>query len=279
MKFLIQLQNGGNTAQTKIDGTLDTLLKNLLTNEANELIKKNNLNRSSVLAPYKYLYITKETGKEYVFPLASQSASFSSLSNSWSNSDLLPAPLQKAADGLFSLMEAGSKVSNFASNITDFLKGGGDTGNNREMAKSYVYPQNGDSINVSFTLYNTTKLNAWKENYKFLFLFYMRNLPMRTDFASYVPPLLYDVIIPGVKQLPVCGVETLNIIPKGMTRVLTCENFIAGDDKNASSLAVNVPEAWEVNIRFKSLIGSSMNLMIEGVYGGHKITTETSDEV
>lgn len=271
------VKEGSGKVKTVAEGLVSTMIKGLLSEKAQKLVAKNNLSVSSVLAPYKYLYITEETGKNYRFPLANASGSFTPLKNNWGNSDKLPGFLQKALDTGFNAMDAVSAYTNFGTNILDFQNGGGDIGNFREMAKSFTYPQNGDGVTVNFTLYNTTKLNAWKENYKFLFLFYLRNLPMRIDFASFVPPLLYDVLVPGIKQLPVCCVEGLNIVPRGMTRVLTCENFLAGNNKNDKSMVVNVPEAWEVTINFRSLIANSMNLMIEGVYGGYKISTETSN--
>lgn len=279
--FSDMLKSGLDTVNDTANGFINAMLKKLLSSDAQKLVAANNLSQSTALAPYKYLYITQETGKKYRFPLASQSSSFTPLKNSWGNTDKLPGFLQKAMDGALDTMEAVSKFTNFATNIIDFQGGGGnDIGNVREMAKSYTYAANGDIVTVNFTLYNTTKIDAWKDNYRFLFLFYLRNLPMRTDFASFIPPLLYDVLVPGVKQLPVCAVENLQIKPLGLTRLLTCENFLASAGKQQGNpMAVNVPEAWEVTITFRSLIANSMNLMIEGVYGGYKISTETSEDL
>lgn len=248
-------------------------LKSIFTEGFNNLLEGNNLS-SDLLAPYKYLYITQETGKKYVFPLANNSATFSPVKNVWGNGNKLPDFLQKPLDAVNAALNVMSIGANLANNLTNTISGkGDDTGNIKELAKSYSYPQNGDQVTVNFTLYNTTKLNAWKENYKFLFLFTLRNMPMRIDNASFVPPLLYDVIIPSLKRLPVCSVEGINIVPKGMIRTLSCENFLASD---GSKMIVNVPEAWEVTINFRCLIGTSMNLILAGAYGG--LNVETSSE-
>lgn len=143
-----------------------------------------------------------------------------------------------------------------------------------EVAKTFQYNTEGDNINTQFTLYNTTRLNAWKDNYRFLYLFTLRNLPFRIDATTFIPPLLYDVVVPGIKRLPVCYVSSLDITPKGMMRTLTCENFLGGE----GNITVNVPEAWEVNINFQCLIGKSANMMLDGIIGGLDITTSTSEE-
>ena len=162
-------------------------------------------------------------------------------------------------------------------NFNNIINGSGDdTGNNRELAKSYQYPQDGDSVKVSFTLYNTTKLDAWKQNFKFIFLFALRNLPIRIDVSSFLPPLLYDIIVPGSKRLPVCSVEQLHIKPVGMVRTLEIANFL---EPNESGIIVNVPEAWQVDITFRSLIGHSANLMLSAVIGAKlKVKSKTTTE-
>lgn len=252
--------DSGGTSLSSFAGELKKMFEGV-TEGMQSLIKNNNLN-SSVLLPYQYLYITKATGKKYVFPLANNFASFSPLKNQWGNGTKLPGFLQQGIDLAYKLADGLSAGANLVNNAKNFLNGkGDDVGNIREMAKSYVYPQNGDGITVNFTLYNTTKVNAWQENYRFLFLFVLRNLPLRIDVASFVPPVLYDVIVPGVKHLPVCSVEGINVVPKGMIRTLKCKNFVGDGD-----LTVNVPEAWEVTISFRCLIGHAANMVMSGMY-------------
>jgi hypothetical protein len=166
-------------------------------------------------------------------------------------------------------------VNNFIDNVLSFADGkGGDVGNVDETPKAYAYPLDGDTLNVQFVLYNTTRLNTWKDNYRFLLLFVLRNLPMRIDAFGFSPPVLYDIIIPGSKRMPVCSAENIKIVPKGMVRTLSCDNFIKG----SGNLLVNVPEAWEVNITFKSLIGPSANMVLSEMIGNLNITTSVTSE-
>lgn len=253
----------------------DTLNKLIKGTNFDELIKGNNLN-CEIFSPYRFLYITKDsTKKRYVFPLLNGDSSFGTVKNTWGKAQALPGFLQTGLDWL---NEASLYVSggiNFLSNLTGFISGkdSEDIGNVNETAKTFTYPTNGDTLTVNFTLYNTTKINAWKDNYQFLYLFTLRNLPFRIDSASFLPPLLYDIIVPGVKRLPICSVDNIKIAPKGMTRTLSCNNFIKG----SGTIHVNVPEAWEVSITFTSLIATSANMMLAEMIGGLGITAALSE--
>ena len=235
-----------------------------------EMINGNNLN-SEIFSPYRFLYITNDsTKKKYVFPLLNGNSSFGNIKNSWGNAKGLPELLQQNLNywNEKALMVTGG--FNFIQNLMGFLSGdGNDIGNVNETAKTFTYPTSGESINIDFVLYNTTKRDAWKRNYQFLYLFTLRNLPFRIDTSSFLPPLLYDIIVPGVKRLPICCVDSIRVVPKGMTRTLACNNFITG----TGEIYVNVPEAWEVSITFNSLIASSANMMLGEMIGGLNIST------
>ena len=235
-----------------------------------ELLKKNNLN-SDILSPYKYLYITKETGKRYVFPLFNNSATFNSITNAWGedspNSSSDNDKVKKIKDFADSVISG----VNFLNNLNNFISGKGDnTMTSLETAKCYNLNNSGETITTTFNLYNTTKVDAWKENFKFLFLFIARNLPLRIDIASYVPPYLYDIIVPGIKRLPVSYVSNINITPVGMIRTITCDDFLGTGDK----ITVIVPEAWTISISFTSLLAQTFNLLLAGSHGGMKVSTD-----
>ena len=267
-------ESSGTSVKKAINSGLKTIhqtINKLIGNTGfKKMIDGNNLN-SEIFSPYRFLYITNDsTKKKYVFPLLNGNSSFGSIKNSWGNAAGLPELLQQ---GLNYLNEGALMVTgafNFAQNLMGFLSGdGSDVGNVNETAKTFTYPTSGESINIDFVLYNTTKKDAWKRNYQFLYLFTLRNLPFRIDTSSFLPPLLYDIIVPGVKRLPICSVDSIKIVPKGMTRTLSCENFITGSGK----IYVNVPEAWEVGITFTSLIASSANMMLGEMIGGLNIST------
>lgn len=274
------VDKGGDIA-AKFDGFIKDLTNGAA--DMSALIRKNNLG-DSFLFPYKFLYITEETGKKFVFPMLAQSSSFGNVTNTWGGKDSSGGLTGGGQEWAKELNEAMNTISNgitsanylatLTSNISSFLSNtADDVGIIREMAKTYDYPQKGDDITVNFTLYNTTRLNAWKENYKFLFLFILRNLPLRVNVSSFVPPVLYDIIIPGVKHLPVCHVASINANAEGTLRTLSIENFMGG-----GNMLVNVPEAWTVSIKFTSLISSSANLVLSGINSALDISTSSSSE-
>lgn len=242
----------------------------------NTLLESSNLAHNRFFAPYKYLYITNPTEKKFVFPLVTKDSSFGQIKNSWQAAKSLPGALGDMIDSGANLLKTGAVLLNLAQNFKGVTKGENrDEGNIvDEVPKTYAYPKDGESLTVNFTLYNTSKLNAWKDNYRFLLLFVLRNLPMRIDAFSFLPPMLYEVIQPGIKTLPICTAETIKINPLGMTRVLKCPNFI----NNAKELSVNVPEAWDVSITFKSLIPTSANMYLAHLGGISNVSASTSGD-
>ena len=242
------------------------------------LLKNNNLN-SDILSPYRYMYITAPTNKKYVFPLYTTGNTFAPIKNNWSSSaSNLPGILGQAMNTAQDFITGLGAGFNFARNVMNLGKdGGSDIGTViDEKPKQYAYPTDGDTVRVSFTLYNTTKQDAWKENFRFLYLFVFRNLPFRLDTLAYEPPFLYDVIVPGISRYPVCSISALNITPQGATRMMRLKNFLP---QGGDSILVSVPEAWSVTIDFTSLLGQTGNLMLSALSGAINVTTSTNESV
>lgn len=240
------------------------------------LLNSNNLN-DEILNPYRYLYITADTGKRYVFPLTSKDSScFITNKNAWGDPrGGQPAWLKALTKVVNTFNEVAGVTTNLIKNTLSLggdASNADDNGSVREYAKTFTYPTKGDSIKIQFTLYNTTRKNAWRDNFRFLYLFAVRNLPFRTEMMSFTPPLLYDIIVPGIKRLPVCGLSQMKVDPQGMTRLLECDNFISGNGK----IPVNVPEAWSVELTFDSLIATSANLMLANTIG--KLNIDVSSD-
>lgn len=273
----------GSTTDTVLDGvekgieSIKSVISDLTSKfKFDTLLNSSNLAHNRFFTPYKYLYITNPTGKKFVFPLVTKDSSFGQIKNSWQAAKSLPGALGEMIDSGANLLKTGAVLLNLGQNFTAVADGKNrDEGNIvDEVPKTYSYPKDGESLTVNFTLYNTSKLNAWKDNYRFLLLFVLRNLPMRIDAFSFLPPMLYEVIQPGIKTLPICTAETIKINPLGMTRVLKCPNFI----NNAKELSVNVPEAWDVSITFKSLIPTSANMYLAHLGGISNVSASTSGD-
>ena len=253
---------------------MTALLDNVFTN-TKSLRSRNNL-LDEILLPYRYLYYTVPTSKRYVFPMLNKDSScFITSKLSWKKAELkLPGDmLNKAVKSGLNFLEAGAEFGAFIKNVNSIADSSGNSENDigyfNEKPQNFKYPDGGELINLEFTLYNTTKKNAWKDNYRFLLLFALRNLPFKISQFTFVPPLLYDIFIPGVKRLPVAALNQMQVTPQGLTRTLELENFIG---ERGNKIQVSVPEAWQIKLVFQSLISPSANLLLAPVIGKLNIT-------
>ena len=220
------------------------------------------------------------TGFKFAFPMLTSDDLYK-LSNTWTSqlennksyltnnrlTDLLHSTAEMSANFI------GAELSNFANLFSDDKNKTMNKASTFEMARYFNFNiEDADEITVSFVLFNTIVKNGvvdqWKRNLYFISLFNLRNLPFKLDYTTYLPPLLYDLIIPGVKRLPFCYVSSFGAVPQGLIRNMKINNFlsaIAGNDTNANSvISVPIPEAWTITITFKSMVARTANLMLAG---------------
>lgn len=227
---------------------------------------------SGLLGPYKHLYALGDTKKHFCFPYFGEGSAAWSLSNDFS-SEGSKGLLSKAMMGTLDILTNG--LVDFAGDIqeiSNLITGngsqiGGFVMYNLEKAKAFSFPTTGKTISVRFPLFNTTKLDAWKDNYKFIVLFGFRNMLFRKDNVQYYPPLIYDVTIPGWGRMPFSYVKQFTVKPIGQIRPLAMDNFVKYADigNNVSKITVNVPEAWVIQIDFMSLIADSGNQFLSSL--------------
>jgi hypothetical protein len=86
----------------------------------------------------------------------------------------------------------------------------------------------------------------------------------RKDNTSFFPPLFYDLTIPGIIRQPFTYVESVNVQPQGVVRMLECKRLFDFMEEG-KNFVVPVPEAWIVTITFKSLLSTSANLVISAL--------------
>lgn len=258
-------------------------LANKLMPGGDQIFKQSKVDGASlhkgILSPYNFLYATKMTGFKFVFPMLT-STDLYKINNTWvsgqdsNTSYLLHNPISQM------LSKISEGISNSTADVANLLalyqnKEGGvsSRGSVFEMAKYFNFDtQDTDEVTISFVLFNTIVKNGivdqWKRNLYFISLFNLRNLPFKLDYTTYLPPLLYDIIIPGVKRLPFAYVSSFSAEPQGLIRNMKIENFlsrIAGAATNENkNVSVPVPEAWTVSITFKSMLARSANLMLAG---------------
>lgn len=261
----------GNSLMNKFTNTL----KSIGTDADNFGKELNSGDVGGLLKPYEHLYSLETTKKKFCFPYFGEGSAAWSLSNDFSSdgsksmiSKALTEGIDTFAKGLIDLAGDIQEINNVIGNARGEGVGlGGFVMYNLEKAKAFSFPTSGKSISIRFPLYNTTKLDAWKDNYKFIVLFGFRNMLFRKDNVQYYPPMIYDVTIPGWGRLPFSYVRQFTVKPVGMIRPLMMDNFVAsnGIGANKSKILVNVPEAWIIQIDFMSLIADSGNQFLSSL--------------
>lgn len=255
-----------------------------------KLEAKISLNKSlnTYLEPYKYMYGTTLTKKYFTFPMFEDSSKIE-ISNQWGDTDEKDSAnkfinnfAQKSDYGpnkMSNALETIGIISNIINTFRTDDKYSNYSFTKPENSKAYMYPSNGESSTVSFVLYNTIKTNAWKDNYRFILLFILRNMPLKVTLNEYIPPLLYEFIVPGVKVYPLCYVSSFKAEPLGMIRMMKVDdvfsNITINNEKLSKIGSAAIPEAWKIDITFQSMIAPSANLMLSSMLGD-KITVGTT---
>jgi hypothetical protein len=130
--------------------------------------------------------------------------------------------------------------------------------------KSYAGSQ-AASYTVSFNLINTYAGDGngisdnVKKNKRFIEQFIMDNLHNQNGALSIVPPLIYEVYIPGIRWSPVAVVDGLTVNNKGTMNV-NKDGIIISQPENYI-----YPDAWEVTFSIKELINESRKIWKDAI--------------
>ncbi len=187
------------------------------------------------LKSYTGIYLTRETGFNYVLPYFSND--WMTINNGWS----------KYGDGGSFGLDA---IDQIADTALQLVKPGVFI----ERPQYFNFQQNGDSVTVTFPLLNTVS-ESYKQNYELLWVLGFQNKYYRESFASIRPPKIYTLTIPGVKFMPYAHIENMDVKFAGTRRLLEVET-------PAGPVMAPVPDAYIVSITFKSLLSDSANNML-----------------
>jgi hypothetical protein len=211
------------------------------------------------LAPYDQLFPKdKETGFEYTFPFYND-INFEVNTPQWASLDTLEAAKRGVVD----------LVSLVSPSIGESAGRGIDLGANViGVAMAGNYPKVGimdrpklwtnhdfRSYTVKFPLYNTYNSDPskpggeWIKNRELCELLVNQNLYNKLSFITGIPPVFYEVLIPGQHYAYAACVTNLSIYNRGNIRQLS---------KQGGELC-NVPDVYEVNITLTDLVIPSKN--------------------
>ena len=260
---------------------------------------------SNFMDPYKGLYAVEATGFNYYLPYFTAD-NMAKVANEWgAPSGAFGQAVGKAAGGLsqiFSAVLSKSKApatgpaaassTGIADRLEQGLGGAKDiVGGGVEAAfaatagamqteqlKSYNGSSGVETASFSFYLYNTTgTLEELRNNWELCYILTYQNLPNRKGINFLDAPCLYRVDIPGFKLLPLATLESISITNIGNTRLINLKNGeIIEKFNNSSSDVKLIPEAYKVEISFKSVLTNTRNTFLSNADPSQKITITTS---
>ena len=280
-----------STLKTKLDSLIGAMslgpTYNLTDNFLETLLNKIKADTGSdegllddKLKSYIGIYLTKPTGFNYSLPFFNETPLRAK--STWnSDSGFLSDGIKQNID----LAQSGVEQTAALFNITQ-------PGTFIEKPKYFQYSTEGESVTVSFPLYNTVKKTdklSYQQNYEFLWILAFQNKPFRTSFSRISPPKLYNLTIPGQIYMPYSYISNMEINFQGTRRNLpvTIPQLLgAADLKNldgqegptpsvSRTVETSIPDAYIVTLTFTSLLADVANTMMTPGSPGRKIRTGT----
>lgn len=235
----------------------------------NEGVGNTLLGASDASEVYKYKYIAEPTGWEYSLPFFS--TQHTSRSNGFGYEDG-----QNPFNSLIALGDsmlgynAGTKgITAFAarqvktaSTIIDTAMAVGNTILPGKI--SFESPKNWDNtseetVNIQFHLFNTGSAEDVVKNREFINTLRHNNTPSRRNFAIVDPPVIYELFIADIINMPACYISTLDVTNMGNTRLMD----LGGKMRT-------IPEAYGINITLQSLLMPTRNIL-EALNSGRSV--------
>jgi hypothetical protein len=246
----ITSEKDAKSIQDSVQGTFESLNTVLGGTAADkELLKQHNLNSLAGI------YFTRPTDFHYRLPMYS------------SPDSVLSQGYDEGGDGILQSVIAGGQE--IVQNIADTV--------NFSQPGTYIEKPNYfqgvgfRSEEVTFPLSNTIRrgtVSPIQQNYELLWLLAFQNKPYRTSFSRTPPPKIYSVTCPGQFSMPYAFIESMDVEFQGTVRK-TSVTVPSGNGEGAIGSKVvqtNVPEAYQVTIKFKSLVGEYGNTMISDAF-------------
>lgn len=209
---------------------------------------------TNVLAPYEKLFPRTPTGNVYAFPYFSD-INLQVSTPQWQSLDNLEQG-KKFAEGLGGLLfgETGAKTVGSLIEETTTLAG---------AALAAVYPKIGimdrpklwsshdfRTIEIKFPLFNTVGPRDWIKNRILCWQLVNQNLFTKRDFITGIPPVYYELLVPGAHYSFASCVTNITIFNRGNMRTLL-------DDTGGPTI---VPDVYEINITLTDMVMPSRNL-------------------
>jgi hypothetical protein len=214
-----------------------------------------NSGTSDILSPYAELFPKdKTTGFVYQFPYLTD-VNFQLNTPQWASLDTLEQS-QK-----FTSSVAGVLGGQGAADVTNAII---ETAGSAYMgAQASSYPKVGimdrpklwqshdfRTTDIRFPLFNTYTPGVWEKNRDLCWLLINQNLYNKRDFITSVPPVFYELYVPGQHYSIASCVTNITVTNRGNMRRL----------KGADGMESNVPDVYDVQITLTDMVMPSKNL-------------------
>jgi hypothetical protein len=195
---------------------------------------------------YSYLYLRRATGTTYRFPYYNNDyiAINNQFNDTYSGSEKDTSRLQKVLDIANEKATAAGQYLNIAS-VTE-------PGMYVQRPKFYNFDDKGETFLADFVLFNTITENAYLKNLELITKLLIQNTPHRHNRLLVDPPCIYELTVPGRVFYPYACIEEFTVKHVGTKRML----------KNAQGKDVPVPDAYQLQIKFRSLTMEVNNFII-----------------
>lgn len=203
-----------------------------------------------VLDPYKEIFSKdKPTDFAYWLPYFNKTA-FELGTPSWQALDKIGESLKSIVTGGGALLGMEKQAQTLTKGM-DFLTGASSTALAWQYAGVGTFDRprifaghNERTITISFPLFNTKSADAWIQNKDFIYLLMSQNLYNKRDYVTGIPPVFYEVYVPGQYFCWAASMSNISVENLGNTRVIY-DNI--------------VPDAYQVNLTLTEMTMPSKN--------------------
>lgn len=204
------------------------------------------------------------TGFNYMFPYFNKTG-FELGSEAWTSIGNIGDSIKQIANGIAAAKggEAAGKKAEKLGKTLDLIEAGSNASLNAQYPavgitdRPKMFNSHSDrTITINFTLYNTINADDWQKNRDLVYLLMSQNLFNKRDLTTGVPPVFYDVYIPGQYFSYASCMTNFKVDYLGNQRLLY-DRFI-------------VPDAYDVTISLTELVKPSKN-QFESIQNGAAI--------
>lgn len=215
------------------------------------------------------------TSTDFIYELPYFTSDYFDIKNNWESTDVLDVLLDfqtKVSGGVKTLVQAKlgeeSKIGKFIQDLPVLLKkierfnaeagspavGLMDPPHIWKGAQNRVYSFQFPLYNISSTG-SSHSIELIQKNWEFCYLLTYQNLVNKRNYYTGIPPVFYEVTIPGVHYCKASYISDLTIINLGNIRLMKLPI------NNIPECEVLIPDAWSIQITLTDLLQPSKNLL------------------